>query len=101
MAAVAGDMGGTVGVYLGFPRQQVGDRIYDAFLADKAAIENEIGQQLQWKRDDKGQSVQVWHKFGDRLLPQFRKEAQQWLGDVVNRFVNAFRPRIESLLRDE
>jgi hypothetical protein len=101
MAAVAGDMSGTVGVYLGFPRQQVGDRIYDAFLADKSLIEEEIGQQLVWNRDDKGQSIAVWHKFGDRLLPQHRANAQKWLGDVVNRFVNTFRPRIESLLRDE
>lgn len=101
MAAVAGDMGGSVGVYLGFPRQQVGDRIYDAFLADKSLIEKEIGQQLVWNRDDKGQSIAIWHKFGDRLLPQYRAEAQKWLGDVVNRFVNTFRPRIESLLRDE
>jgi hypothetical protein len=101
MAAVAGDMSGTVGVYLGFPRQQVGDRIYDAFLADKSVIEEEIGQQLVWNRDDKGQSIAVWHKIGDRLLPQYRADAQKWLGDVVNRFVNTFRPRIESLLRDE
>lgn len=101
MAAVAGDMGGTVGVYLNLPRQQVGDRIYDAFLADKTLIEEEIGHQLQWARNDKGQGVSVWHKFGDRLLPQYRNEAQAWLGDVVNRFVNTFRPRIESLLRDE
>lgn len=101
MAAVAGDMGGTVGVYLNLPRQQVGDRIYDAFLADKTLIEEEIGHQLQWSRNDKGQGVSVWHKFGDRLLPQYRNEAQVWLGDVVNRFVNTFRPRIESLLRDE
>lgn len=101
MAAVAGDMGGTVGVYVNFPRQQVSDRIFDAFLADKALIEEEIGQQLVWNRDDKGQSIAVWNKFGDRLLPQYRVEAQAWLGDVVNRFVNTFRPRIESLLRDE
>lgn len=101
MAAVAGDMGGTVGVYLNLPRQQVGDRIYDAFLADKTLIEEEIGHQLQWSRNDKGQGVSVWHKFGDRLLPQYRNEAQAWLGDILNRFVNTFRPRIESLLRDE
>lgn len=101
LAAVAGDMGGSVGVYLNLPRQQVSDRIYDSFLADKSLIEEEIGQQLVWNRDDKGQAIAVWHKFGDRLLPQYRVEAQAWLGDVVNRFVNTFRPRIESLLRDE
>lgn len=101
MAAVAGDMSGTVGVYLVFPRQQLGDQIYDSFLADKTWIEQEIGQQLLWNRDDKNQSIAVWHKFGDRLLPQYRAEAQKWLGDVVNRFVNTFRPRIESLLREE
>jgi hypothetical protein len=101
MAAVAGDMGGTVGVYINFPRQQVSDRIFDAFVADKSLIEEEIGQQLDWNRVDKGQSIAVWHKFGDRLLPLYRADAQKWLGDVVNRFVNSFRPRIESVLRDE
>ena len=100
ICAVASDKG-YAGVYLNLPRQQVGDRIYDAFLADKFLIEEEIGQQLVWNRDDKCSSIAIWHKFGDRLLPQYRADAQKWLGDVVNRFVNTFRPRIESLLRDE
>lgn len=58
-----------------------------------------LSQPLEWNTD--GQWVAVWRKFGDQMLTQRRTEVQAWLGDVVNRFINTFRPRIESLLRDE
>jgi hypothetical protein len=35
------------------------------------------------------------------MLTQRRTEVQAWLGDLVNRFVNTFRPRIEAVLRDQ
>ncbi|MBI5772155.1 MAG: DUF4268 domain-containing protein [Verrucomicrobia bacterium] len=100
MSAVAADQSGTAGVYLGFPRQPISDQIYEALAADKVAINDEIGHAIEWKRDDEWQGVSIWRKFGDRLLPQHRAEAQNWLGDVVNRFVNTFRPRIEASLRE-
>jgi len=58
-----------------------------------------LSQPLEWNTD--GQWVAVWRKFGDQMLTQCRAEVQAWLGDVVNRFINTFRPRIASLLRDE
>ncbi len=100
IAAVAADGSGSAGVYLNFPRQPISDLIYETLLADKAVLEQEVGQPLQWKRTDKWQSVQVWRKYGDRLLPEHRTESQKWLGDVVNQFVNAFRPRIDAALRE-
>ncbi len=101
MSAVAADKSGQVGIYLSFPRQPGCDAIFDAFLAEKATIESEVEQELKWDRNDKNQVVHVWKKFGARLFPEHRQEAQKWLGDVVNRFVNTFRPRIDAALRNQ
>jgi hypothetical protein len=70
-------------------------------LADQAAINEAIGQSVQWKSTDKWQSVQIWREFGNQMLTQRRTEVQARLGDLVNRFVNTFRPRIEAVLRDQ
>lgn len=101
VCAVAAESGGKAGVYLSFRRDPVSDRIYEALCADRAAIENEIGQPVQWQSNDKWNSVQNWQEFGDQMLTQRRSEVQAWLGDLVNRFVNTFRPRIEAVLRDQ
>ncbi len=100
-AAVVAEQGGQAGVYIWFRREPVSDRIYAALLADQAAINEAIGQPVQWKSTDKWQSVQIWREFGNQMLTQRRTEVQVWLGDLVNRFVNTFRPRIEAVLRDQ
>ena len=100
-AAVVAEQGGQAGVYIWFRREPVSDRIYAALLADQAAINESIGQPVQWKSTDKWQSVQIWREFGNQMLTQRRTEVQVWLGDLVNRFVNTFRPRIEAVLRDQ
>jgi hypothetical protein len=100
-AAVVAEQGGQAGVYIWFRREPVSDRIYAALLADQAAINEAIGQSVQWKSTDKWQSVQIWREFGNQMLTQRRTEVQAWLGDLVNRFVNTFRPRIEAVLRDQ
>ncbi len=101
VSAVAAERGGKAGVYLTFPRQPISDRIYASLLADQAAINEAISQQVSWSSTDKFQGVAIWREFGDQMLTQRRAEVQAWLGDVVNRFINTFRPRIESLLRDQ
>ena len=101
LAAVVAEQGGQAGVYISFRREPVSDRIYAALLADQAAINEAIGQPVQWRSTDKWQSVQIWREFGDQMLTQRRAEVQAWLGDLVNRFVNTFRPRIEAVLRDQ
>ena len=99
IAAVVAEGSGKVGVYLQVRQQPVNERIFAALLEDQATINEAIGQPLDWNPE--GCWVATWHTFGDQILTNHRNEAQAWLGDVVNRFVNTFRPRIESLLRDE
>jgi len=70
-------------------------------LEDQAAIDEAIGQPVKWYSTDNWQGIAIWREFGDQMLTQQRAEVQAWLGDVVNRFVNAFRPRIEAVLRDQ
>lgn len=101
LAAVVAEKSGQAGVYMGFPRNPGGDRIYGALLEDQAAINEAIGQPIKWYSTDDWQGMAIWCEFGDQMLTNRRAEVQAWLGDVVNRFVNTFRPRIESLLRDE
>lgn len=101
VAAVVAEKSNQAGVYMGFAREPVGDRIFAALLEDQAAINEAIGQPIKWDSNDKYQGVAIWREFGDHMLTSRRAEVQAWLGDVVNRFVNTFRPRIEAVLRDE
>ncbi len=88
------------GVYISFRREPVSDRIYAALLADQTSINAAIGQPVQWQTTDKWNSVQIWREFGDQMLTKRRAEVQAWLGDLMNRFINTFRPRIDAVLRD-
>ena len=101
LAAVAAFKSGSAGVYLSFPRGPIGDRFYAALLEDRAAIDAAIAQPVKWEMTDKWQAVAIWRRFGDGMLTTHRAEVQAWLGEVTNSFVNAFRPRIESLVRDQ
>jgi hypothetical protein len=99
IAAVAAPVSGNAGVYLQIRQQPVNQRIYAALLEDQAAINEAIGLPLEWNTE--GQWIAVWKPFGNSMLTERRVEAQAWLGDVVNRFINTFRPRIEAALRDQ
>lgn len=101
LSAVAAAQSGKAGVYISFRREPVSERIYAALLADQTAINAAIGQPVQWESNDKWHSVQIWREFGSQMLTQRRAEVQAWLGDLMNRFVNTFRPRIEAVLRDQ
>jgi hypothetical protein len=101
IAAVAAFKSGSAGVYIYFPRDPIGDRFYATLLEDRSAIDAAIGQPVKWEVTDKWQTVSIWRKFGDGMLTARRGEVQAWLGEVTNSFVNAFRPRIESIARDQ
>ena len=100
LSAGAAEQSGMAGVYISFRREPVSDRIYAALLADQTSINAAIGQPVQWQTTDKWQSVQIWREFGDQMLTKRRAEVQAWLGDLMNRFINTFRPRIDAVLRD-
>jgi len=101
LAAVVAEQSGQAGVYISFKREPISDRIYAALSMDLAVINEAIGQPVSWSSTDTWQSVHIWREFGDQMLTKRRTEVQAWLGDLVNRFVNTFRPRIETLLREQ
>ena len=72
------------GAHLGEPDSESEDEELDAIPRPDHPVE--------WKSDDKWHTIHIWRKFGDQMLTSHRAEVQAWLGDVVNRFINAFRP---------
>ncbi len=77
------------------------DRIYEGLLNDREVIGEAVGEHLKWDLNDKFQWASIWHKFGEGMLTEHRTEVQDWLGKLLNHFINELRPRIEALLREE
>lgn len=90
-----------VGVYLTFERGAIGDRLYSALESDKALVNQQLGVDVVWKSNNGRHEVSCDHGFSGIILTDHRTAAQDWLADRVNRFITAFRPRIEQLLREQ
>jgi hypothetical protein len=90
-----------VGVYLTFERGPVASKLYEGLLVQRTDIEKVIGTDVSWETegDDKFYVI-TRRSFPNVADPQSRGEIIAWLRDKTNRFVSAFRPRIEALLRD-
>lgn len=92
-----------VGVYLTFNRKY--DRaaeIFEHLQGEREAIEKEIGEPLDWvSRSDGTRSVTLTHALGDWRDPAVREKHLRFLTGATNRFVNAFRPRVLAILRQE
>jgi uncharacterized protein DUF4268 len=102
ICAVIAPKGQQAGVYLAVRRGPVGDRIYAALSADRTAIDEAIGHPLDWGTEgEKSVGIEIWRECDPQMLTKQRAEVQAWLGDMLNRFVNAFRPRIQSLLKEQ
>jgi hypothetical protein len=101
VSAAVAQSSGQAGVYLTFRKGPISDRIYAALVADRPAIDEALGQNPRWSSTERHHSVSVWREFGSQMLTDHRAEVQAWLGDHVNRFINTFRPRIRSLLREQ
>lgn len=93
---------GRAGVYLTFGKAFDRARdFYDALLAERDDIERSIGVKLDWTfSGDKAWISAPTVKFTvfDDLAEQQRVARE--LADMSNRFVNAFRFRLEALSRD-
>jgi hypothetical protein len=97
---VAAKAAGKAGVYLTFRRGPIPDRVYASLLTQRAEIDEALAHSVQWDTTETGQGINIWQNFGDGLMTEHRTEVQKWLGEVINRFVNVFRPRVISLLKD-
>lgn len=82
------------GVYLTFVRGPKGDAVYEYLEGQREAIEADIGLGVTWESKNGKHSISVRRQFKDVLGPEERVEIHRYLGDAINRFVNAFRHRL-------
>lgn len=91
---------GRAGVYLRIAKGPIGDRIYAALEAKRDEVGEALGVPVQWESDGAAHRVTASRAFPGDLTDMQRADVNNWLADHVNRFVTAFRQRIETLVRD-
>ncbi len=70
-------------------------------LADqKDEINKEIAFPLSWESEGGKHKIVVRRQFDDLRSPGNREQIKQWFADVINRYVNTFRPKIERILAE-
>ena len=86
-----------VGVFVKMPRGNYGATTMQALLADREAIEAELGLSLIWNTDEDIPKIVHYKEFSDVHGEQERAAIQSYFADTVNRFVNTFRPRLQRI----
>lgn len=82
-------------------RAQFGDRLYSALLEERSSIDGALGVPVDWHVAQGKGWVVAKEAYSGVILKDHRREAQEFMRDRVNRFVNVFRGRIERLARSE
>lgn len=82
------------GVYLTFLRGPQGDAAFGYLQNQRQSIEADLGMQVTWESKNGKHTVWVSRKFKDVLGTEERQDIHRFLGDALNRFVNAFRHRL-------
>ena len=90
-----------IGLFLTFQRGAQADLLYSSLESQKDEIEKEIGMPLDWQSDAGKYRIGLATKYPDLRSDTYRAEIKAWLSDRANRFVNAFRPRIERVLLEQ
>jgi hypothetical protein len=83
-----------VGVFLTFRRGELGDLAYERLLAEREEIEAELGPLAEWRTSNGKHTVTESRKFPRLHSEEQRHPIKEFLAEAVNRFVNAFRPRL-------
>jgi hypothetical protein len=90
---------GRASVFLTLGQGPIGDRLYEALTADRESISNALGVPAEWaKGRDERQLIKTSRSFPGRLLEDNADEVRRYLADVVNRYINVFKPRLERLV---
>jgi hypothetical protein len=90
---------GEVGVYLRLAKGSYGEAAYQELLADKDAITAELGLEVDWYIPAGRPSISVWRTLTNREDEHELDEIRSFFADAINRFVNAFRPRLERIAK--
>ena len=88
------------GVYLALKKGAIGDRIYDALLRDRKAIDQELGGPTMWESEGERYYIVTSARFPGPILEVSGDAARKQLADWTNRYINTFRPRLETLVRE-
>ncbi len=86
------------GVFLTFGRGSIGDRLYEALVADRDAITKALGVPVEWKSKDQKHMIQTLKRFPGTIPEDHADEIRVYLADVLNRYINVFKPRLERLV---
>lgn len=87
-----------VGAFLTFDRGNVAQSIYESLEEQKEEIESEFGEKLDWQFEGDGKySISARKQFIDVRSDEERQAIKNYLGDIVNRMVNVFRPRLAKI----
>jgi len=98
ISAYVAQSSNSAGVYLTFARGAIGERLYAALLADRTSIEQDLGVPVEWTTTTAGlHYVQAAKRFPGELLGDESGAVRKVLCDWTNRFVNAFRQRLEKM----
>ena len=89
-----------VGVYLTFNKGELGDRLFERLREDRESIDKDLGVPVEWTSENGKHRVIAIKDFPDIRDPQCRDEIMAFLADRANRFVNAFRTRIERIVEE-
>ena len=98
ISAVLIPSAGKAGVFLTFGRGSIGDRLYDSLVADRETITKALGVPVEWKSKDQKHMIQTLRSFSGVIPEDHADELSRYLADVVNRYINVFKPRLERLI---
>lgn len=90
------------GVYLTFSKSfERASEYVERVFSEKESIEKTIGEALNWSKDGKKVYISSKFNYADINDPNTRNKVQEYLADMTNKMINAFRHRIESFAKEE
>lgn len=89
-----------VNVFLRFRKGDLSELLYERLLSEKEKINSDLGIQVEWHSKDGKNTITIRKRFADLFSGENKKEIKHFFSDSVNRFVNAFRHRLERIIND-
>ena len=71
---------------------------YESLLKQKNEIELEVGAPLKWDSNGEKHRIVYLKIFDDLRAEENRVAIKDFLTNAVNKYVNAFRPRLQNLV---
>lgn len=90
-----------IAVYIRFSKGNLAERFSERLLSDIDAIKEELGPEAEVGKDANGNLTVVTRlQFDDLQDPANRGRIKQFFAEMVNRYVNTFKPRLERILEE-